>query len=199
MNIKDIKAGMLILFKARKDKENEKDDLRLALTDYDKTSKMVFCRRVFRYSSYDKYDRGTYIQLVDAGSDKNIFKGYYYNAYELYADCDAIHNITQHESRMSEDGEFDDTVSIVAEGISQAVIDAIHIFSGYRLGSDSALIVPNKAVENDCVEESLHELSKIYKDMDKLYSKKRVEEFHVMKEIVNRTFFCNHYKQREEC
>lgn len=198
MNIKDIKAGMLILFKARK--ENERDDFRLALTDYDKTSEMVFCKRVFRFNEYDKHDRGTYVQLVDYDTDKKFnSKGICYDIHELYVDCDAIDNITKYESRKSDDGEFDDTVIIVTDSISRAVINVVNIFGDCNLGSDSTLIIPISAIENTSVKESLAELSKLYIEIEKLCAKARADELDVMKEIVSRTFFSNRKYHDKEC
>lgn len=197
MNIKDIKAGMLILFKARD--EDERNKIKLALSDYDRTANMVFCRNVVRRSECKKYPHGPYIQLAENGSpnDNTIC---YLHAHELYVDCDAINNITKSESRMSDDGEFDDDVIIMNETvISHDVINAVNIFGDRKLGSDSILIIPNSAVENPSVKESLAELSKIYTEINELCTKARVEELDVMKEIVSRTFFSNLKYHDKEC
>lgn len=196
MNIKDIKAGMLILFKAK----DEDDDNRivLALTDYDKTANMVFCRKVVRRSEWG-YCHGPYIQLAENGNPNAKTTGYPY-AYKLYVDCDGINNITKHESRMSADGEFDDSVIIMNETpISQDVINAVNILSDCKLGSDSILIIPNSAIENTSVKESLAELSKLYIEIEKLSAKVRAGELDVMKEIVSRTFFSDLKYHDIEC
>lgn len=197
MNIKDIKAGMLILFKARN--ENESNEIKLALSDYDKTANMVFCRNVVKLSECKKYPHGPYIQLAENGSpnDNTIW---YLHAHELYVDCDAINNITKSESRMSDDGEFDDDVIMMNETvISHDIINAVNIFSDCELGSDSILIIPNSAVENPSVKESLKDLSKIYTEINELCTEARAEELDVMRDIVSRTFFSNHKYHDKEC
>lgn len=197
MNIKDIKAGMLILFKARN--ENESNEIKLALSDYDRTANMVFCRNVVKLSECKKYPHGPYIQLAENGSPNDNTIWYLY-AHELYVDCDAINNITKSESRMSDDGEFDDDVIIMNETvISQDVINAVNIFGDRELGSDSILIIPNSAVENPSVKESLKDLSKIYTEINELCTEARADELNVMKEIVSRTFFSNHKCHDKEC
>ena len=197
MNIKDIKAGMLILFKAR----DEDDDNRivLALTNYDKTANMVFCRRIVRRRECTEHCHGPYIQLAENGSPSDSTTCFL-KAHELYVDCDAIDNITKHERRMSDDGEFDDSVIIMNETlISQDVINAVNIFSDCHLSSDSILIIPNSAIENTSVKESLAELSKLYIEIEKLCAKARADELDVMKEIVSRTFFSDYKYHDIEC